>query len=644
MNVSKCICGFLIATMVGCQSFTAPSFAMMKMSDWNLFRAQNSNDNDDFESAIRTKMIGQHTTVAGLNVIMLQGVGLVTGLNGTGGDPPPSLFRTALLKEMRKRKVPQPNQLLRSPNTAMVVVRAYLPPLVRKRDRFDVQVRIPSNSNATSLSGGILLESLLSEQAIVPGRGVMKGHIFAKAAGPILISTSEGDKESLAGVVRRGSVLGGGFSLKDRDMALYLRNDFKSIRNAKRIAEKIGKRFYQYNKSNIREPLAEAKTNQRIVLKIKDRYRDNYPRYLQVIRNIPFRETRIAQRVRMQKLKKNLNNPPLAERAAIQLEAIGADSIPILNAALKHENIEVRFHAAVALAYLGEATGLPTLAEAARDEPAFRVFAFAAMATIEDADSNILLRKLMDEKSPETRYGAVRALTTLDKNSPFIRGEKMKDQFRLRVLDTKGPPLVHLTRHRKAEIVLFGANQRFSTPLAIRAGRSILITASPQSDHVIVSRFNAGKRKIVSTRVADVIRTAAEFGATYPEVAAMLNQAHQQKHLPGLLEIDALPEAGRVYYRNRKPNSLDPTTEKKRKTRIGQSSMAPNLFSTGKPKKKKRSETGTASLTDISEKEEADQDEKTTSKQPWYDPFGIFHAKPEEEFEKVASSENKDER
>ncbi|GAB4137056.1 MAG: hypothetical protein Tsb009_04410 [Planctomycetaceae bacterium] len=638
MKRSKCACGFLILLVAGCQSFQAPSLTAMKMPSWNLptfdfrrmeFRAQNEKDEDeDFESSIQTKMIGQHTTVAGLNVITLQGVGLVVGLNGTGGDPPPSVYRSELLKEMRKRKVYKPNQILRSPNTAMVVVRAYLPPLVRKGDRFDVEVRIPGNSKATSLAGGKLLECLLTEQAIVPGRGVLEGHVFAKASGPILISVAEGSQDDLAGVVRRGSILGGGYSLKNRDMALYLRNDFKSVRNAKRIADKIGQRFFDYNRSGLREPLAEAKTNQKVVLKIQERYRDNYPRYLQVIRNIPFRETRIAQRVRMQKLKKQLHIPAQAERAAIQLEAIGQETIPILKSALKNKNVEVRFHAAVALAYLGDSSGLSVLVDVARDEPAFRVFAFAAIATIDDVEAHVKLRELMNEKSAETRYGAVRALSTMDKNDPFIRGEKMNGQFRLRVLDTKGPPMVHLTRHKKAEIVVFGANQRLSTPLAIRAGRQILITARPQSDHVIISRYDAGKRKVVSTRIADIIRTVSDFGATYPEVASMLTQAYHQKHLPGQLEIDALPEAGRTYYRKRSSSEFESKeTGKKRKARIGHSTMAPNLYATGKPgKPKKSSDSGKASLTDVPEEEGSDaaEEKQSSARNPWYDPFGLF--------------------
>ena len=393
--------------------------------DERLARSQSPDEKDSpLETTVQTPMIGEHTTIAGLNLITLQGVGLVTGLDGTGSDAPPSHYREMMLDDMRRRNIKNPNQILASPNTALVIVRAYLPPLVRKGDKFDIEVRVPGESESTSLNGGWLMETYLSEQQIVPGQGLMKGHVFAKAQGPILVSTGEGDKESLAGVLRRGRVLGGGTSTTERDLTIFLRNDFRSFRNAKRIASRIGTRYFTYNEYGLREPLAEAKTDQRIVLKIPPKYKDNYPRYLQTIRNIAFRETTIAKRVRMEKLSEKLNNPRTAEKASLQLEAIGNDAVPVLRQALKNSSLEVRFHASVALAYLEDAEGVPHLAEAARDEPAFRIFAYAALAAVDDAESHLTLRDLMSGTSAETRYGAFRSLTVLDANDPFIRGEK----------------------------------------------------------------------------------------------------------------------------------------------------------------------------------------------------------------------------
>lgn len=538
------------------------------------FRAQSPDD--EFSTKVETPLIGEYTTIAGLNLVKLQGVGLIVGLEGTGSDPPVSIYRSKMLEEMRRRDVPRPNEMLRDPNTALVIVRAYLPPLVRKGDKFDVDVRLIQGDDAKSLRGGWLMACDLSEQAVIPGRGVLKGHVYARATGPVLISAGGADDGSRAGVMRRGRVLGGGVSLKDRDMMLYLRNDVRSSRNSARLANRIGERFYGYNRYGSREPLAEAKTDQKIELKILPSYRENFPRYLNVVRNIAFRESDVQRRVRMQKLQNELNEPRTSERAALQLEAIGIDAIPILKSALKNSMLEIRFHAAIALAYVGDASGLDVLTESARDEPAFRVFALAAMSTLDEADTHMALRELMNEDSAETRYGAFRALTTLDARDPFVRGEAINEEFMLHELDVDGQPMVHLTHWKKAEIVLFGRNLPLETPVALRAGGKILITGKAGADVVTVSRFQVGRpeqRKLVPANLADVIRTTAELGANYPDIAEMLVQAEELGNLPGNLEIDALPEAGRVYYRSKSNRSGGS------RTRIGSSKMAPNLYS-----------------------------------------------------------------
>ncbi|MBW3543475.1 MAG: flagellar basal body P-ring protein FlgI [Planctomycetes bacterium] len=555
-------------------------------STWTAFRplAARSQSPEDGESAetlateLETPMIGDRVSVTGLNVIVLEGVGLVTGLDGTGSDPPPSVYREKMLEEMRRRNIKDPNSILRSPNTALVVVRAYLPPLVRKGERFDVEVRVPGDSETTSLNGGWLMATFLAEQALVPGEGVLEGHVYAQASGPVLISTGEGDEASLAGVLRRGRVLGGGVSLKERDLALHLRSDYVSFRNAMQIADQIGKRFFGYNAYGLREPLADAKTNKRIELKVLPRYKDNYPRYLQVIRHMAFQESDVARGVRLARLKDQLAVPETSRTAALELEAIGPEAIPVLKTGLKSPSLEVRFHTASALAYLGDAAGIPALAEAAREEPAFRVFAFAAMAAVESAEANMALRELLNGTSAETRYGALRALTTLDPNDPFIRGEKLNDEFMLHVLDVEGEPMIHLTRRLKAEVAVFGADQRFRTPLAVQAGSRVWVNARAGDDTVTLSRFAVGQldqRRTVSTRVADVIRAAAELGATYPDIAQMLVQAEKQHNLPGRIELDALPRAGRVYER---PEVSGGEALVRSQARIGNRGQTPNLF------------------------------------------------------------------
>lgn len=506
---------------------------------------------DAFKSKIDTNLLGDYMSVHGSAPVVLQGVGLVTGLDGTGGDPPPSVSRTELRDEMKRRGVKNPETVLRDKSTALVVVRTYLPTLAHKGQELDVEVRLPGNSKATSLRGGWLMSTRLTEQQLTSG-GVKEGKVYAVAKGPILVAGTEEDDESRVARFRRGKILAGGHCLTDRDMTVVLRSDFGTVRNSKRISDRISQRFFYYNEYGNREALADAQTDRQIELKLHPRYRDNDWRYKQVVRNIAFKESSVAARVRQQQLQQDMMNPDKAAIAALQLEAIGEDSIPFLKRALNGRHLETRFHAAVALAYLDDPTGVPALAEGAVNEPVFRAHAFAALSTLRDSEAQLALQELLEETNAETRYGAFRALTILDKTNPELRTERFPHRFYFHELDTKASPMIHMTNRQKSEIVLFGKGQKFKTPLALRAGQHILVNAKDETDEIVISRYQIGKpdvRETIPNSIAAVIRRSVELGATYPDIVEMLRQAERQSNLNSRLEVDALPKPPKSFRR-----------------------------------------------------------------------------------------------
>jgi flagellar basal body P-ring protein FlgI len=547
---------------------------------------EDADDNDKkYQTKIETHLVGDHTQFAGLEPVVLEGVGLVRNLSGTGGDPAPSHYRSLLMEDLKKQGYRVPNAILESPNTALVIVRAYLSPTVKKGERLDIDVVIPESANATSLVGGELMDVRLSDKAVVGG-DLKEGWVYAIGRGPVLAAGLAAANASDPALLRKGRVLSGAIVKKERELSLLLKNDFRSIRNAQRVADAIGRRFHHFDQHGIKKPLATAKTDQRLVLTVHPRYKDNYPRYLQVIRHLAFREEPVQLRVRMNRLQHDLLIPETASSSAFQLEAIGNDSIPILKKGIVAPTLESRFHSAVALAYLGDSSGLTALVESARKERAFRVFALAAIATLEDAEAHLVLRELMNESIDESRYGAFRALWTLDKNDPFIRGERLgireesedsDHEYKLHVLQTSGPPLVHVTLRTRPEIVIFGADQEFTAPMYVSAGKKIMVTAQPGASIVSLARFEPGKpdqRKEVSMRVADVIRAANELGATYPDILQMLADASKQKNVPTPVAADKLPLAGRAYYR-----PVGATAPGGRKAvKIGKERFAPGSF------------------------------------------------------------------
>jgi hypothetical protein len=243
----------------------------------------------------------------------------------------------------------------------------------------------------------------------------------------------------------------------------------------------------------------------------------------------------------------------------------------------------VRFYAAEALAYLDQTSAVQTLADGARDEPAFRVNALAALSAMNDVTAYDALRALLEVNSAETRYGAFRALWAMNQRDPFVRGEQLGEQFELHVLDVPGPKMVHVTRSYRPEIVLFGKDQHLELPLVLDAGKNILVNGQ-SGEKITVSKFAPGsepQQKVVSSSVEDVVRAIVDLGGTYPDVVQALQQAKKDGSLTSRFAVDALPQAGRQYEHDvheHVEGKVDASTAEPDDLPIDVSTPLPNLF------------------------------------------------------------------
>jgi len=528
----------------------------------------------------KTKLVGDVARPHNNTYLKAESVALVTGLANTGEDPAPSPQRATLLHEMQTLGVPNPNQMLASPTTALVLVRGFLPPGVQKGDKFDVEVQIPSRSETSSLRGGWLMETRMSELAVL-GNQIHEGHLMATAEGPVLVDpAATGEKDR--GLLVRGRVLGGGTALKSRPLALVIVPDEKSIRLSSQIGVSINKRFHTFA-NGIKKGVANPKTDEFIELALHPRYKDNVGRYLRVVRAVAVKENPTEQIARLHLLERQLSDPITAASAALRLEAIGHDAIPVLTKAMESKDPEVRFYAAEALAYLDEGKAAPVLAAAAKDEPAFRAYALTALSAMDDVAAFDELRALLQVPSAETRYGAFRALWAMNPNDGLVRGENLADQFSYHILNCGGPPMIHVTRSFRPEIVLFGHEQQFELPLMVDAGKSIMVN-SGDDGRVTVSKFAVGQtdqKRIVSNKVDDVIRAIVELGGTYPDVVQALQQAKTSRSLSSRFEVDAIPDSAREYERKEEGDGDAKPGEK-----IEVANPVPELFAPGHRKGK----------------------------------------------------------
>jgi flagellar P-ring protein precursor FlgI len=174
----------------------------------------------------------------GIDRIHLVGMGLVVGLQGTG-DRNISLAQQMLANMSKNFGITISQDLIKPRNVAVVTITLDVPSYAKEGDLFDVQVS--SNLDATSLQGGILLDTPL----ISP----VTGEELARAQGPVSVGGIDiSGKTRSKSPLTVGIVYGGGKIVKNlggninsKQLRFSLRNpDFTT---AQRIVTAINNKF-----------------------------------------------------------------------------------------------------------------------------------------------------------------------------------------------------------------------------------------------------------------------------------------------------------------------------------------------------------------------------------------------------------------
>jgi hypothetical protein len=533
-------------------------------------RMQSPEENDkDKVGEVRT--IRDVASFTNTDPVQLSGVGLVVGLEGTGGDPPPGGYRDMLVNELRKRGVENIKEVLSSPNNTMVLVTARLPAGARKGDPIDVDVMIPPGSKATSLRGGYLKDcplfnyentKTLDPNATGPNRS-LQGHPVAHAEGPILAGKgTEGDEAG----PRMGQVWGGAKSKIERPFYLVLNEGHQFARMVKIVSDQINESFHGPYRGGL-DNLALPQTKAVIALKVPPQYRLNLPRFLRVVSSIPLGES--IDGLHVEKLTPSSNSKQVASgpgspywkhleeqlldpahtlSAALRLEAQGNRALGVLKTGLVSNHVLVRFASAEAMAYLGDRSGGEVLAQIVERQPALRAYCLTAMASLDENVCHVKLHELLSSRSAETRYGAFRALRALHEDNKELQGELLNDSFWVHRGVGDGQPLVHVSTTKRAEIVLFGEEPALLPPFSFLCGE-FTVTAGPEDVRCTIRRLSTqhtSRPEQCSLKLSDVLHTMADMGGTYPEAVDLLNQAGAYNGLSCPVAFDALPQAPSV--------------------------------------------------------------------------------------------------
>ena len=501
----------------------------------------------------------------------VEGVGLAVGLAGTGSDPRPSGYREKLKTEMKRNPELDPERILGDPlkRVSMVLVRADISAGLDPEDELNVEVLLPPGSETTSLEGGYVLEVWLHQVGIASG-SQLEGQKWVLAHGPIITGNDADPTDP-----KVGRILGGGRIKETIPHILVIAEKYRSGMVAKQLEDLINARF-QYRDGRFKKGVATAKTDNTLVLNVPERYHHNQLRYFQVLQQLRLKDIPQLNDRRMEDWKAELLDPKTAGAAAIKLEAIGANAAPTLIEGLASEHPQVRFFAAEALAYLDNNAGTEELARTVIEHEEFRTVALAALAAMDSAAGRVRLRELMAHSEPSIRYGAFNALRAAAPTDPALgrvqvagylqerrgpvpdealtyridgtpRQDAVEpsgpDPFELYVVRAEGEPLIHVSRSRRREIVLFGEGQRLLPPAVLGGVGPILVNAGLDDDQIEISRIElAGSTPQVlrtSTDLVEVVRCLSALGATYPQVVSILEGASAQANLDAALKVDA---------------------------------------------------------------------------------------------------------
>lgn len=260
------------------------------------------------------KTIGELVEAFAFNPIPVKGIGLVVGLIGTGSSEcPPAVrdyLRQYILAQVGQKQAINPDALINSKNTAVVLVEGFIPPAAVVQDSFDVRVQALPNTQTTSLEGGRLYTTDLKlvsriEEAITASK------TLALAAGTVYIDNIASDKPDQ----RTGYVLGGGKVLQEHPIMLAILNP--DFRTAAIIRDRINARFNR--------DTANAASESIIYLNLPEKFKDRKVRFIELVQSLYIGKTAQSDTSHINGLIEKLKSTPPEEKekAETGLEAIG---------------------------------------------------------------------------------------------------------------------------------------------------------------------------------------------------------------------------------------------------------------------------------------------------------------------------------
>lgn len=455
--------------------------------------------------------VGAEAAFRGVEPILVSGFGIVVGLNGTGGGELPIPIQTTMERQVSLGGVGKggigeigplgpvsPQEFLRSPDVAVVIVEARIAPGAPQGAKFDLSVRALPGSSTTSLEGGTLWTT---ELRIGPATvfGGMKSREIAEGRGPIAINPfsepSIGPSGELTITRTRGRVLNGGVVTNPLLIEMVLDND--SASRARAVVQAINAKFPREpgDEGAIargRGAGGETKSYQSIAVRVPQSYKDKPYEFLQLVRYMRVDQSFLQEYAR-QDVDGLKTTPGMSDDYRWLLQAIGKPALPFMVPMYDYPEYGPRMAALTAGARLGDARTVGPLLQLARTGTgALQTDAIRLLGDMPRNPSiNMSLRELLGAPDLDVRVAVYEALLKRDDPSitrvPIGReGSNGVPKFMLDLLPIPpgAEPMIYVTQQGEPRVVLFGGvdatgnrSRLGSATAEIRLTKPFLVTA-----------------------------------------------------------------------------------------------------------------------------------------------------------------------
>lgn len=451
--------------------------------------------------------VGAEASFRGVEPTLVSGLGIVVGLNGTGGGDLPQSIQTTMERDLARGGIGRggavvntdfgpmsPSEFLRSPNVAVVIVEARIAPGAPPGSTFDVYIRTLPGSGVTSLEGGTLWTTDLrfGPAAVF---GAVKARKIGEAHGAIYINpfsevslSPDGD---LAVMRTRGRVLDGGKVTDPLQIEMVLDND--SFSRARTIVSSINSRFPPGPKDDGQTARGRGKgsaesATQSIAIRVPTSYDKNPAEFLQLLRYMRI-DPAYPKEFARQYVEELKTTPGMASDIRWLLQATGKPAIPFLSPMYDYPEFSPRMAALAAGASLGDQRSAGPLIELAKSgPPGLRTDAIRLLAQLEKNPSiNLALRDLLSTEDLDVRVAAYDSLRKLD--DPLIVREPIgpdyrRPKFYLELVPSDSP-MIYITQQGEPRIVIFGATgpmnkaggRNLARPSTLMLNKPMMVTA-----------------------------------------------------------------------------------------------------------------------------------------------------------------------